>query len=54
MGFLIHFSIPNLYLYNYSVYIATSYAQYLLIQRFILDPTVVLATNSTPSESITD
>ena len=53
MGFLIHSSILNFYLYNHDVYILRMHNIYLL-QKFVLDHTVILATNSTPGGSITD
>ena len=53
MGFLIHFSISNLYLYNCDVYMLRMHNIY-IFQKFVLDNTVMLATNSAPGESVTD
>ena len=54
MGFLIHFSIPNLYLYNYDVFYMLRMHNIYIFQKFVLDNTVMLDTNSAPGESIAD
>ena len=54
MGFLIHFSIPNLYRYNYDVFYMLHMHNIYIFQKLVLDNTVMLDANSAPGESIAD